>query len=175
MLGFQHRQTFFQGAGEMQTYQHSGAAPIGGVARALITGCLAAAALGVIYCFTFYYVPYVYLNFLMALGVGAGTGYTVGQAAVSGKIRNLKVVGRIALLAAMIGIYAEWGTTLYALYPADELPQVWAKAGLKPFLPQSIMALMLELFARGSWGLTENVMVTGWPLAALWMVEAGLI
>jgi len=159
----------------MQVYRHSGATPLIGAVKALLAGSLAAIGLGVVYCFSFYYVPYVYLNFVMAVCVGAGAGYVVGQTAIHGKIRNVNAVGGIALLAALAGIYAEWGTTIYALYPAAELPQFFAKAGLKPFLPQNIVVLMAELFARGSWGLAANAMVTGWPLVALWLVEAGLI
>ena len=71
---------------------------------------------------------------LLTIAVGVGSGYVVGQAALHGKIRNISVVGGIALLAALAGIYAEWGATIYAMYPASELPQLWAKAGLKPFL-----------------------------------------
>jgi hypothetical protein len=159
----------------MQTYSHSGTVPMVGAVKALLAGAVASAVLGIVYCFTFYYVPYVYLNFLMAVGVGAGTGYVVGQTAIHGKIRNVNVVGTIALVAALAGLYAEWGTTIYALQLPAELPQFAARAGLKPFLPQSILMVMAELFARGSWGLSANAMVTGWPLVTVWLVEAGLI
>jgi hypothetical protein len=159
----------------MQVYQHSGAVPPAGAVKALIAASLAAIALGIVYCFTFYYVPYVYLNFVMAVAVGAGTGYVVGQAAIHGQIRNERAVAAIAFLAALAGVYAEWGATIYALYPTVELPQLWAKAGLKPFMPQSILVLMLQLFAKGSWGLAQNTTVHGWPLVALWLMEAGMI
>lgn len=159
----------------MQTYHHSGAVPMIGAIKALLAGALAAAVLGSVYCFSFYYVPYVYLNFVMALAVGAGSGYVVGQSAIHGKIRNVNAVGAIALVAALAGIYAEWGTTIYALYPAAELPQFAAQAGLKPFLPQSILITMTELFARGSWGLDSKSTVHGLPLALLWVIEAAMI
>jgi hypothetical protein len=159
----------------MQVYKHSGAVPALGAIKALIAGSLTAMTLGVVYAFVFYYIPYVYLNFLMAIAVGVGSGYVVGQAALHGKIRNISVVGGIALLATLAGIYAEWGATIYAMYPTSELPQLWAKAGLKPFLPQSILLLMVELFDKGSWGLSANTTVHGWPLVALWLVEVALI
>ena len=41
------------------------------------------------------------LNFVMALAVGAGTGYVVGQTAIQGKIRNVAAVGAIALVASL--------------------------------------------------------------------------
>jgi hypothetical protein len=37
------------------------------------------------------------------------------------------------------------------------------------------VAVMLNLFADGSWGLSGNTTVHGWPLVALWIIEAGVI
>jgi hypothetical protein len=159
----------------MRIYQHSGAVPAGGAAMALAAGAIAAAVLGIVYSFTFYYIPYVYLNFLLVVAFGLGTGYVVGFAAREGNIRNVVAVGTIALIAAAVGIYAEWGSTVYAMCPPLELPLLWAKLGLFSFLPQNIVVVMLDLFAEGSWGMTANSTVHGWPLVVLWIVEAGLI
>jgi len=41
----------------MQVYRHSGATPLIGAVKALLAGSLAAIGLGVVYCFSFYYVP----------------------------------------------------------------------------------------------------------------------
>lgn len=159
----------------MRVYRHSGVVPVAGAATALAAGAAAAVVLGVVYSFTFYYIPYVYLNFLLAVGFGAGVGYITGQAARAGKIRNVAVVGGLALLATLFGIYAEWGSTAYAMCPTGELPNLWNQAGLETFLPHQIVGAMFALFAEGSWGLTEGSMVKGWPLVALWLLEAGLI
>lgn len=159
----------------MKIYEHSGAVPPTGAALALLTGAVASAALGIVYSFSFYYIPYVYLNFVLAVGFGAGSGFVVGQLARVGKIRNTSVVAGLAIIATAVGIYAEWGSTVYAMYPAEALAQLWAKAGLRTFEPWAIGRLMQGLFEEGSWGLTAGGNVRGWPLVAFWVIEAGLV
>lgn len=159
----------------MRIYQHSGKVPPTGAAMALAAGVLASAALGIVYSFSFYYIPYVYLNFALAAGFGAASGWVVGFCAKEGKIRNVGAVALLAMLATVVGIYAEWGSTVYAMYPFPELPQLWARLGISTFHPLAIIHLMQMLFAQGSWGLAENANVTGWPLVALWLAEIGLV
>jgi hypothetical protein len=159
----------------MRTYQHSGTVPVLGAIQALAIGSAAAVVLGIVYTFSFYYIPYVYLNFLLAMGFGAGVGWSVGWAAREGRIRNTSVTVALAVAASLVGIYAEWGATLYALVPAAEIAGYWKEYGLSSFLPQSIVGLMVQLFQEGSWGLTQGALVKGWTLLALWLVEAALI
>src|SRR5688572_27394875 len=159
----------------MRTYQHSGIVPPLGAFKALGLGSATAVVLGMIYAFTFYYIPFVYLNFLLAMGFGCGVGWVVGWAAREGNIRNTPVTVGLAVAASLVGIYAEWGSTLYAICPPELLPELWDEAGLQTFLPHEIGGLMLDLFADGSWGLSEGVMVKGWVLVALWFTEAAAI
>jgi hypothetical protein len=159
----------------MRTYQQSGIVPVMGAAQALAIGSAAAVVLGIVYSFTFYYIPFVYVKFLFAIGFGAGTGWTVAWAARQGKIRNAAAVATLSVVAALAGIYAEWGSTLYALCAPEELGALWGSAGLATFLPWEIASLMLDLYSEGSWGLSEGAMVTGPMLVMLWLLEAGLI
>jgi hypothetical protein len=159
----------------MRTYQHSGIVPLQGALMTTAAGCLAGLFLGVIYSFSFYYIPYVYLNFVLACAFGGGVGWTVGFTAREGKIRNVAVVGVLAVLTGLAGIYAEWGSTVYAMSPAADLPQLWQQAGLSTFLPHYVAAAMIGLFEKGSWGLSAGTTVHGWPLVALWIIEAGVI
>jgi len=159
----------------MRTYQHSGIVPMFGAIKALALGSAVAVCLGTVYAFAFYYIPFVYLNFILAICFGCGIGGVVGWAARSGNIRNTPVTVAIAGLAACVGIYAEWGSTMYAFCPIGELPALWKQAGLATFNPIHILDLMLALFEEGSWGLTDNSAVTGWPLVGLWITEAALI
>ncbi|MCI0359095.1 MAG: hypothetical protein L0211_11505 [Planctomycetaceae bacterium] len=159
----------------MRTYQHSGIVPILSAIQSLAAGTTVAIVLGIVYTFSFYYIPYVYLNFLLAMGFGAGVGWVVGWMAYQGRIRNTGVTVALAVVAALVGIYFEWGTTLYALAPAAEIPEYWKEAGLSTYLPHAIVAMMAHLYQEGSWGLTAGQMVKGWPLVMLWLVEAGVI
>jgi hypothetical protein len=159
----------------MRTYQHSGVVPALGAIQTLAIGSAAAVALGITYSFSFYYIPYVYLNFLLAMVFGAGVGYVVGWSAHEGKIRNSAVTVALGVAAALVGIYAEWGSTLYAMAPVSELGAFWKEYGLGTFLPHAIVGLMIQLFQEGSWGLQAGQMVTGWTLVVLWLIEGGLI
>jgi len=159
----------------MRAYQHSGIVPASGALMTLAAGSLAAILLGVAYTFSFYYILYVYLNLLLTLAFGGAVGWVVGFVAREGKIRNVPVVGCLALAAAFIGIYAEWGTTAFALTPASELGAQWRKLGLSPYLPHNIVSLAIELYRTGSWGMSANTTVHGPPLVAMWLIEAGLI
>ena len=159
----------------MRTYRHSGIVPPLGAIQALAIGAAAAVVLGIVYSFSFYYIPYVYLNFLLAIGFGVGVGGAVGWAAREGKIRNTGVTVSVAVLATLAGIYAEWGSTIYAMAPLTEIGNVWKEVGLASFLPHNIIGLMLQLFEEGSWGLTAGQMVNGWTLFGLWWIEAGVI
>ncbi len=159
----------------MRTYQHSGVVPALGAIQSLAIGSAAAVVLGIVYVFSFYYIPYVYLNFVLAMGFGAGAGYVVGWSAHEGRIRNTAVTVALAVAASLVGIYAEWGATLYAMAPVSEIGAYWNEHGLGTFLPQSIVAMMIHLFHEGSWGLQAGQMVTGWMLVSLWLVEGGLV
>ncbi len=159
----------------MRTYQHSGVVPALGAMQALAIGSAAAVVLGIAYSFSFYYIPYVYLNFLLAIAFGAGVGWTTGWAAGEGKIRNTPVTVALAVVATVVGIWAEWGSALYAMAPASELGAYWQEFGLATFTPWAIVGLMQELFVNGSWGLTAGQMVNGWTLFALWIIEAGVV
>jgi hypothetical protein len=159
----------------MRTYQHSGTVPVLGAIQSLAIGSAAAVVLGIAYTFSFYYIPYVYLNFLLAMGFGMGVGWTTGWAAREGKIRNTGVTIALAVVASLVGIYAEWGSTIYALAPPDEIADYWNEFGLSSFLPHVIVGLMIQLYQEGSWGLAAGAMVNGWPLLALWLIEAGVI
>src|SRR5262245_27336787 len=158
-----------------QPYRHSGIVPASGALMALAAGSLAALVLGVAYAFSFYHILHVYLNVLLTFAFGAGIGWTVGFVAREGKVRNVPVLGAIAAACALVGIYAEWGATGYAMLDAGKLPQAWRQLGVLPFLPHYVLALAIELYQTGSWGMTANAPVHGPPLAALWLVEAGII
>ncbi len=159
----------------MLTYHHSGIVPTRSAFATLVLGSLAAALLGVIYSFTFQYIPYVHLNFLLAIGFGVFTGFAVAWGVRRGKIRSTAATGGLALVAALAGIYVEWGTTVYALCSAADLPQFFAVAGLKPLLPHNVVGVMIELFDHGSWSLDGGAAVHGWPLVGLWIAEAAVI
>ena len=75
----------------MRTYQHSGIVPPTGALLALAAGCAVAPFLGVAYSFSFYYIPFVYLNFLLACGLAlmtAAENYSAIRVSIQKKFRG---------------------------------------------------------------------------------------
>ncbi|HTI49518.1 MAG TPA: hypothetical protein VL475_01150, partial [Planctomycetaceae bacterium] len=80
-----------------QFYRHSGTAPAFGILRTFIMGAGAATFLAIIYAFAIHYIPFVYLNLLMTLGMGMVVGWVVSREAKAAKIRH-------GVLPALIGL-----------------------------------------------------------------------
>ena len=143
----------------MQTYKHSGEAPVGGILLAGVAGLLTAVFCSVLYTYAQVWIPFVYLNLVLTVLLGMAIGVAVAHAAFLGKIRNTMVVTAMGFVFALVAIYCEWGTSTWAL---DD----WS-VGLGAFTPQRISALMSYLYENGSWGWARDkenmqpIMVTG--------------
>ena len=159
----------------MQNYQHSGAIPPIGALLTMLISFSAAAVMGVCYTMLFYYIPFIYLNFLLTLGFGTILGLIVGGFARSGKIRNTTFVTLLGFLAACVGLYFAWGTTFFGIVEMGKLPETVVNLNIKAYDPMMIIALAQHLFKNGSWALRGGGNVTGWFLVAFWLVEAGMI
>lgn len=151
----------------METYRHSGVVPLGGALLTTLVGLIATALYGVIYTFAVVWIPFIYVTFLLTLGFGFLIGLTVGGLATFGRIRNTFVLGAIALLMALFGIYVEWGTSPLALGMQE--------IGILGFLPDVMWWFVQYLYQNGSWRLFGDDNVSGIPLAIIWLIEAGTI
>src|SRR5262245_59826474 len=151
----------------MQTYSHSGTVPVGGAIKTVLVGIGIAAIGGIIYAFAFRWIPFVYLNFLVALAYSGTTGFAIAAMARRGKIRNNWFVAVVAFLVALVGLYVYWAADLWALAGIQNV-------GLAAFSPRVLIAFGKHLFEKGSWGIKKET-VTGWFLVAFWIAEALLI
>ncbi len=151
----------------MKTYSHSGWAPPLGVLAALFAGIATAIPCAFIYAYAFCYIPFVYLNILMTLAFGAVIGFAVAKAAEWGKVRNNVVVVGIGLLSALFGLYVYWGAYLLAVIGFGRAAEINVFA----FLPWVVLNFAGELFQKGSWGISQNNLITGWLLVAFWVGE----
>lgn len=152
----------------LKSYSHSGTVPIGGALAAIVAGGLVATIAGVIYAYAFYWIPIVYLNFLITLVFGGVIGGSVAIAARFGKIRNNWVVAGIALVMTLWGLYVYWGAYLLALAGIGDV-------GLSAFNPLVILGFAGALFEKGSWGIGKGEPITGWFLVLFWVAEIGTI
>jgi hypothetical protein len=151
----------------METYRHSGAVPIGGAIASIVLGLLAALIGGFAYAYAFYWIPFIYLNFLMTLIFAAIIGGGVYVGGHVGKVRNTTFSMVVGFLCALFGLWVYWGAYAWALVG----PQV----GLAAWSPFGLIAFAQALFENGSWGLMGDNPVTGWFLVVAWLIEAGVI
>jgi hypothetical protein len=151
----------------MQTYSHSGAAPVGGAIKTVLIGVLTATVGGIIYAYAFYWIPFVYLNFLITLAYAGAMGLAIAITARRARIRNNWFVAIVGFVVALVGLYVYWAAYLWALAGIQNV-------GLAAFSPSVLIAFGKHLFEKGSWGIKKET-VTGWFLVAFWIAEALLI
>ncbi|MHC4405194.1 MAG: hypothetical protein ACYTG0_36575 [Planctomycetota bacterium] len=153
----------------METYRHSGAVPLGGLALTILVGLVVAAVLGVVYTYAIVNIPIVYINFFVTCALGAAIGFAVGVAARAGKIRNTFVVGVLGLAIGVVGLYVAWAVDPTARGYNPEI-----KDAATYFRPNELLGYMKVFYKDGMWTYRDKA-VTGIPLAIIWLVEAGLI
>jgi hypothetical protein len=130
----------------------------------VLAGAAVASVAGIIYAYALYWIPFVYLNFLFALGFAGVIGAVVAVMALRGKIRNNLFVGIMAVLVTLLGMYVYWAAYAWAVAGIGNV-------GIRAFWPPVLASFGKHLFENGSWGI-KNLTVTGWPLVAVWVIEA---
>lgn len=150
-------------------YVHSGAAPSLGILMSLGAGLAAAAGLGIAYGYLMFWIPFVYLNFLMTIFFGIIIGYIVFAAGKAGKVRNSALIGVVGLVCAIAGLYFAWAGYIGGLVnkSGEDAPFVV----LNPAAILDVGGLLLE---KGAWTLFGGT-PTGTILFILWLLEALII
>lgn len=147
----------------IQTYKHTGAAPLGGLLGGLVLGTAAAVLGALAYSFAINWIPLIYVNFLATLAYGALIGGCVYLGVKSGKVRNPILAGLLGLICGLVGYYYAWAFDLYA------------RAGDTFTLnPLVLMGYIAWLYENGGWSI-RNATPKGPILAGIWLVEAGTI
>lgn len=153
-----------------QYYQHSGTVPIGGAIRTTIEGIAAATFLAIIYSYAINYIPIVHANILLTLGFGAVIGVIVSYESRSTKIRNTLIPAAIGLVCGMAGLYVAWAVDFKA---RSGIPGLGLFAGLDPTV---LVPYIQWFYENGAWGIGKGGgVVSGIPLAIVWLAEAGVI
>ncbi|MHC4083760.1 MAG: TFIIB-type zinc ribbon-containing protein [Planctomycetota bacterium] len=96
------------GESEIAYFKHSGKFTPAGILLMALFGLGTAVVGGIVYAYATFYIPFVYLNVIMTLLLGAGVGSCVGIAAKLGKVRNLALVALSGLFAGLVAEYIAW-------------------------------------------------------------------
>lgn len=145
-------------------YKHSGKIGLAGPIYMLILGALGASILGAIYGYAIYYIPIIYLNIFLTLGLGGIVGYIVGFSAKLGKVRNTSIVLFFGFLLGLFAEYVGWVSWIYAS----------SEQSMLLLMPSSILNTIQMLSVDGVWSIFSST-PTGMALYAIWAIEALVI
>ena len=151
----------------MEIYQHSGKAPLVSVLLSVAAGLIVALVGAFLYAWSVQWIPLIFLNFLATVFYAAIVGWAVGGVARAGKVRSLTAVGLASLLCMAAGVWLYWGASIWAMGGRE--------VGWNAWRPDVLWAFVEHLYVNGSWGIKNGNPVTGLFLAAVWVVEIGML
>lgn len=138
--------------------------------------------LGGIYAYATWYIPIIYINFIVTIAFGWIAGYVVARVVIQlGKVRNSILAGVFALLAGLIAYYFQWIVWAdLAINTTETIGSKRASIAVSNVQMQELLHLLLnpsdlfELIAQindeGTWGLRGTV-VSGILLSVVWLIE----
>ncbi|MGH0035615.1 MAG: hypothetical protein ACQGVK_11375 [Myxococcota bacterium] len=150
--------------GRARIYEHSGVVPIVGLGLVAGVSAGAAYALGWVYGVAIYWMPFVYLAFLLPLVLAAALGATVAFAGRAGKVRSAGVCAFAGLAAGLGAQVVQWQVWLDWFLEPGQLAQL---GGALPALSAIAEQGAWSIFG---WTPTGGVLWTIWGLEGLVVV-----
>lgn len=147
-------------------YKSSGKFSAHGLVLMLVGGIVSALIAGVVYGVVTWYMPIIYVNVLLTLGLGFGCGWLVLRLGIALHIRNTTVYLAVALATALAAYYANW------------VAWIWAASGREAMaiLPNQVVAVMKVVYEEGAWSMgSSGEPVKGVFLGLIWLTEALVI
>jgi hypothetical protein len=154
-------------------YRLSGKVPGLALVLMLVFGAATGLVLGPIYSVAVYYIPIIYFNFLLSLGLGLAVAWVVVQGAKLGKARNPWVVAGLSGVGALAALYAGWVFWVSAVVS-------WKFFIWRPDVLWQVMGRINEV---GVWSIGHSYSssgqsssaVSGLLLSFVWVGEAAII
>lgn len=89
-------------------YSPSGKMPTWGIFVLLFFVLIAFPLISVIYTYATWYIPYVYVKFILTVGFGISIAFIINRGVKFGKIRNPNLVKWVVIIGALAAIYIHW-------------------------------------------------------------------
>lgn len=142
-------------------------APLSGIVICLGLAVVVGLIGGLIYAYASWYIPFIYIQFILTGGFGLIIGLTMARGFLWGKIRGGVYQKMLAFAAALIGFYCAW-----AIWEALVLEQ-------SPFLlllnPLAVWDTSRLFNVMGLWSIAGDTPITGTLLYLFWALEAIII
>ena len=138
--------------------------------------------LAAIYAYAIWYIPFVYLNFLVTAGFGFVIAIAVGQIVIKiGKVRNYGLAIFFALIASLVAYYLQWIVWADLAINTGEVignKKIGVAVSNVQFdqllyllaNPSELFGLIGLINEEGTWGFKGSV-VTGTFLTIIWVIE----
>jgi len=124
--------------------------------------------LATIYAYLIWYIPFVYINFLITAGLGFAIGIAVWQIVIKlGKVRNYGLAILLALIAALAAYYFQWvvWTNLVLTSSGEESQLLYLLSN-----PFDLFQLIGFINENGTWSF-KGAVVSGTFLTIIWIIE----
>lgn len=164
-------------------YKPSGKIPVKGIFISVVTALVLTVILSILYIALQWFIPFIYLNFFIAVGLGLGVGGSVFIAIGLGKIRNRQYDRLLAVSSGLLAWYSQWALFVSLMYEAEGSMAggMWVRSSfnLTGFWhvfthPDVLFQAMLNLNDAGTFTLKHNI-VSGTLLWVVWVIEALII
>jgi hypothetical protein len=153
-------------------YKHSGRAPVRGVIVAIAVGAVVTSPIALVYAYFDALIPFVYLNIVAAVIVGAVAGLVTGKLLERGLVRNNLISALAGAAVGFIALYVAWAAWPYALLVTRATTDVRFLHLLTN--PGALWSTILSINRHGAWRVGEST-PTGLVLWIAWAGEAAII
>lgn len=148
-----------------QFYRPSGRGAGAGAITVVVAAFVATLVLAPIYVYGTIYIPFIYLNALLAVGYGGSVGLAAGAGARWGKVRSPLFV---TIAGGLMGLNAAYSAWVYWVFVQSN-HEVWV------FGLGGMTEVWTQVMDIGTWGFRSGGNVTGIFLAGIWVIEAALL
>ena len=167
----------------MQNYKPSGKFSPLSFIYFIVTTIIALPILGLIYAYLLWYIPIVYINFLITIGYACSVGFIINIFAISfGKVRNPFLGAFFGFLGAFFALYFHYAVWVDLVINSGEVignSRLGITISNIKFLdvfalatqPQLLLDYILEINKIGTWGI-RSATVSGTFLYVIWAIEA---
>lgn len=143
--------------------------------------------LGLIYAYAIWYIPFIYVNFLIAAGFGFVVGLLIQKFVIRlGKVRNALLGLLFGIIGGTVALYFHWAVWVDLVLNISDtvggdgfgmavsnikILEVFTLA----FNPGALFSLISEINELGTWGLAGDSSVSGTFLLIIWIIEFGIV
>lgn len=138
--------------------------------------------LALAYTYASWYIPFVYINFILTIAFGFAVGYMVNTFVIKqGKVRNVWLGALLAAIGGLIAMYFNYVIWLNLLFHLEADPMGPEPDSLITQIlnfavnPVAVFSLMKEINAIGTWGIKSSSAVSGTFLTIIWLIEAAVV